>query len=53
MTAVSIGPIVTNRVTKLDRRLEGTCIETFRWIGLPGDLFYGSIEDVMTAGGCG
>ena len=27
MTAVSIGPIVTNSVTKLDSRLEGTCIE--------------------------
>jgi hypothetical protein len=26
-TAVSVGPIVTNSVTKLDGRLEGTCIE--------------------------
>jgi hypothetical protein len=26
MTAVSIGPIVTNSVTKLERRLEGTCV---------------------------
>jgi hypothetical protein len=35
---VSIGPIVTNSVTKLDSRPEGTCIETFRGSVLPGDF---------------
>ena len=30
MTAVSVGPIVTNSVTKLDRRLEGTDLSTDR-----------------------
>ena len=32
MTAVSVGPIVTNSVTKLDRRLEGRCIGNFQRI---------------------
>jgi hypothetical protein len=52
MTAVSIGPIVTNSVAKLDSRLEGKCIEIFRWIGSPRRVFHGSIEDVTTVGGC-
>jgi hypothetical protein len=30
MTAVSIGPIVTNSATKPDSRLEGTCIKPDR-----------------------
>jgi hypothetical protein len=61
MTAVSIGPIVTNSVTKLDRRLEGTCIGNFLWIvtaqnpsALVAALHRGcfSLENVMMAGGC-
>jgi hypothetical protein len=61
MTAVSIGPIVTNSVTKLDRRLEGTCIGNFLWIVTvpnPSALFAAlhrgcfSLEDVMMARGC-
>jgi hypothetical protein len=41
MTAVSIGPIVTNSVTKLDRRLEGTFIGNLKWIVVPPKIFFG------------
>jgi hypothetical protein len=47
MTAVSIGPIVTNGVTKLARTVEGTCI------GVSRDRDCGKVDDPPRVVGCG